>query len=243
MRTVSRVKPTNTGMMHIKPIYDTIITDRGNALMTLRIGATILILYALTGCAPIQHPTYFAYDAGLPDKWGGISIMLREDPRFVPYTDSKPDAHVGEITIGGDVVRYYGDCREDPDYVCLFDNFAIFALPRKMNDATSGWWYADKLDNEYEFTVKERDVSVQMFGNRFENLYRIAVPPAHTWRGKKYGEVFEFLYSPNAGVVAFAYIPPPESDRRSLTYWSTEALGFGTQQRAAQRSPEFPVLK
>ncbi|MGB0922637.1 MAG: hypothetical protein ACPG1C_15110 [Alphaproteobacteria bacterium] len=205
--------------------------------------AFVFCLCAVAGCTPIEAPTYFSYSAGLPSQRGGYTIVLQDDPDFSPFENEKPNAHEGLSERGGDMVSYYGDCREDPDYICLFDNFVIFVLPRKMNDATPGWRYADKLNNEYEFTVKERDVSVQMFGKRHERLYRIVVPPQYTRRGKKNGETFEFLYSPNAGVVAFAYIPPPESDRRNLTYWSTETLGFGSQQHLTQRSPAMPVSK
>ncbi len=185
---------------------------RGTA-KTFLVTIVVLAGSALSACSSNTAPVYYAYETGLPYEKTGYVISPKGTAYYVPSPWENAEAQDGSITWGGDFVRHYKDCAEDEQYTCLFSTNVVFVLPKRMSKEMGGWSCRD-----YEFVVRENNVSVKLFGKKFDNLYRIEIPPAFTPRGREDGDMFEFLYNPQVGVIAFGYVPPLEAERAGYTY-------------------------
>lgn len=121
----------------------------------------------------------------------------------------------GLMYFGGDRKSQVKFCDNESEYFC-FDSFGIaFYVPKNLNESSTSW----TVDN-LTFSVTGRNISLELLGQKYTDLYIISGPINLFDIPYSYIEM-KFLYSQAYGLLGFSYF----DDTR--VFWSEKAYGFG----------------
>lgn len=188
-------------------------------LVKSRLVLIVVAVWGLSACAQPAAPTYFRYQASMPQNKLTYSIVTAADPYFHRVED---EAITGHLVFGGDAVRYYRGCPEEPAYTCIIEWNFVFVVPKNF-DAENRTWTVQGIT----FSIEQVDMSIELLGRKIEGLYLVKASSSGTALGKSENIGFEYLYSPKVGLVAFGHEISYELDYNPLTFWLMDDVGFG----------------
>jgi hypothetical protein len=125
----------------------------------------------------------------------------------------------GTVVFGGDAFFEADFCKSEDSFICIFARDIAFAVPRTLGAQTQ-WEFRG-----HTFEVADRDLSVRLFGTEISGLLHVRTPPSANFSYEPDQRQFNFLYSPEIGLVAFGWVHARGS---SFVYWTQARRGFGS---------------
>jgi hypothetical protein len=176
--------------------------------MSMRIASAVALVCFVVLPAQLTagEPVEYVYRGWLEDEF----LYIR------PPSDGTSD---GVLVLGGDALEPAEFCTSESEFICILSRRYTFAVPKRL-EAAKQW-----ILRGITFELAGEDLSVSIFGKKFDGLLLIRTPSEAFASGRSTGKPSYFLYSYRHGLVGFGRDPLP--DGAATTYWMAEQVGFG----------------